>query len=279
MISFLSPSDRLPDPPEGVLRILCLGDVVGRPGRAALAAMLPGMRAGLRLHMVIANGENAAGGIGLTPETFLDLLRAGVDVVTSGNHIWKHREMRDALERRPEALRPGNYGPAAPGRGHGLFVLPCGTRVGVINLIGRTFMEALDCPFRAADAALAELAEQGAELCVLDFHAEATSEKRAMLHYLDGKIAAVLGTHTHVQTADACVTPLGTANMTDLGMCGVEEGSVLGMGREAVVRRFTTGLPQAFVPAKGTGGLNGAVLEVEKSSGKALSIFPLRGTS
>jgi metallophosphoesterase (TIGR00282 family) len=279
MIRLLSSEDHLPEAPEGVLRVLCLGDVVGRPGRTALAERLPRLRAAMGLHMVIANGENAAGGIGLTPETFKELRRSGVDVVTSGNHIWKHKEMHAALNSFPEVLRPANYGPDAPGRGWGLFNLACGAKVGVLNLMGRSFMEPLDCPFKAADAALADLAAQGADFCILDFHAEATSEKRAMQHYLDGRIAAALGTHTHVQTADARVSAAGTACLTDLGMCGVEADSVLGMRWEAVVKRFVSGLPQAFSPAKGRGTLNGAVLEVQKDSGKSLSILPLRDNS
>ena len=264
------------EPHGGTCRILCLGDVVGRPGRQVLKERLPKLRSALALDMVIANGENAAGGIGLTPDAFRELLSAGVDVVTSGNHIWKHKEMYPWLDRRAEVLRPDNYGPDAPGRGFCLHVLASGARVGVLNLIGRSFMEALDCPFRAADAALAAMAEQGADFCLVDFHAEASSEKRAMAHYLDGRVAAVLGTHTHVQTADARVSALGTASLTDLGMCGVEEDSVIGMAREAVIKRFVTALPQTFKPAKGRASLNGALVEIEKNSGKALSLRLLR---
>ncbi len=261
---------------EDVYRILCLGDVVGRPGRQALAERLPSLRAALGLDMVVANGENASGGIGLTPEVLRELLAAGVDVVTTGNHIWKHKEIYPWLNKHAALLRPANYGPKAPGRGFCLHALPCGTKVGVLNLIGRSFMEPLDCPFQAADTALAALAEQGADFCLVDFHAEASSEQRAMAHYLDGRAVAVLGTHTHVQTADAWVSALGTASLTDLGMCGVEEESVIGMGKEAVIKRFVTGLPQSFKPAKGRASLNGAVLEIDKESRKALSIRLLR---
>lgn len=266
------------DAPEtDILRILCLGDVVGRPGRQILRECLPGLRVSLGLDMVIANGENAAGGIGLTPETFRELTGAGVDVVTSGNHIWKHREIFGMLDKEPFLLRPANYGSRAPGKGHCLFTLKDGFRVGVINLLGRVFMEPSDCPFSAADAALETLAAEGADCCLLDFHAEASSEKRGMLHYLDGRIAAVFGTHTHVQTADAYVTASGTAGLTDLGMCGVELDSVIGMAKEPVLKRFTSGLPQPFRPAKGAATLNGALLKVEKMSGKSLSIELLRG--
>ena len=263
---------------EDGIRILCLGDVMGRPGRQVLRERLPLLRQKLGLDMVIANGENAAGGIGLTVSTFRELLQAGVDVVTSGNHIWKHREILSLLDSSPVLLRPANYGARAPGRGGCVFTLGCGFRVGVLNLMGRIFLEAIDSPFDAADAALKELAAQGAGCVLLDFHAEASSEKRAMLHYLDGRVAAVLGTHTHVQTADAYVTDAGTASLTDLGMCGVERDSVIGMGKEAVMRRFTSCLPQSFKPAKGRASMNGALLEVSKNSGKALSIRLLRDT-
>ena len=257
-------------------RVLCLGDVVGRAGRRLLAERLPELRVALDVDMVIANGENASGGIGLTPEGLRELLSAGVDVVTTGNHIWKHKEIHPSLDRNNALLRPANYGPKAPGRGFCLRVLPCGTRVGVLNLIGRSFMEPLECPFQAADAALTVLAEQGADIRVVDFHAEASSEKRAMAHYLDGRVAAVLGTHTHVQTADARISAKGTASLTDLGMCGVEEDSVIGMTKEAVIKRFVSGLPQPFTPAKGRATLNGVLIEIDKKSRNALSIRLLR---
>ena len=261
---------------NNLCRILCLGDVVGRAGRRLLAERLPELRAALAVDMVIANGENASGGIGLTPEGLRELLSAKVDVITTGNHIWKHKEIHPSLDKSKALLRPINYGLKAPGRGFCLHELPCGTKVGVLNLIGRSFMEPLNCPFQAADAALAALAEQGAAFCLVDFHAEASSEKRAMAHYLDGRAAAVLGSHTHVQTADARVSALGTASLTDLGMCGVEDDSVIGMAKEAVIKRFVSGLPQPFRPAKGQASFNGALVEIDKSSGKALSISLLR---
>lgn len=261
---------------ETAYRLLCLGDVVGRPGRQALAERLPSLRAALSVDMVIVNGENAAGGLGLTPEVLRELLAAGADVVTTGNHIWKHKEMYPHLDKRQEVIRPANYGFKAPGRGFCLHVLPDGATVGVLNLIGRSFMEPLECPFQAADAALTVLAEQGADIRVVDFHAEASSEKRAMAHYLDGRVAAVLGTHTHVQTADARISAKGTASLTDLGMCGVEEDSVIGMTKEAVIKRFVSGLPQPFTPAKGRATLNGVLIEIDKKSRNALSIRLLR---
>jgi metallophosphoesterase (TIGR00282 family) len=264
--------------PESI-RVLCLGDIVGRPGRKLLRERLPALRASLGADMVIANGENAAGGIGLSPDTLRELLAAGVDVVTSGNHIWKHRKIYPVLDKSERLLRPLNYGDAAPGRGCLSFALSCGTRVGVLNLIGRVFMDPADCPFAAADTALAQLREQGAAMIFVDFHAEASSEKRAMAHYLDGRCTAVLGTHTHVQTADAFVSPAGTASLTDLGLCGVERESVLGMDTAKVLKRFTTGLPHPFIPARGDAVFNGALVEVHKMSGRALSICLVRGNA
>ncbi|MDL2207288.1 YmdB family metallophosphoesterase [Desulfovibrio sp. OttesenSCG-928-M16] len=258
------------------LRILCLGDVVGRPGRRALAARLPGLRRKLNLDLVIANGENAAGGIGLTPDTLREMFGAGVDVVTSGNHVWKHREMRPCLDKEARVLRPENYGPEAPGRGFGVFVLPGGERVGVLNLLGRVYMDPVDNPFAAADRALNNLQEQAAGLVIVDFHAEASSEKRAMAHYLDGRVALVVGTHTHVQTADAHITDKGTACISDLGMCGVEFDSVIGMGKAAVLKRFTRNLPEAFGPAKGRVSLNGLLTELDPATGRALAVTLFR---
>jgi metallophosphoesterase (TIGR00282 family) len=272
MNSTYVPDDKRP------VRILCLGDVVGRPGRSLLRQSLPLLRRRLSLDVVIANGENAAGGIGLTPETFRELLAAGVDAVTSGNHIWKHREIRPHLAERAELLRPANYGPAAPGKGITVLPLPGGWSVAVLNLLGRTFMEAVDCPFRAADEALAFLdaSHPEARLRIVDFHAEATSEKRAMALHLDGRVSAVCGTHTHVQTADARVSAAGTASITDLGMCGVEDVSVIGMEAAPVLRHFITRLPAAFRPARGEASLNGVIVECDELSGKALSIALLR---
>ena len=274
-----SPQTAPPQQAQDTLRVLCLGDIVGRPGRKLLKERLPALRASLDLDMVIANGENAAGGIGLSPETLRELLSSGVDVVTSGNHIWKHREIYPVLDKNERVLRPLNYGPRVPGRGCLVFALPCGARVGVINLLGRVFLEPSACPFAAADAALAELREQDLSSIFVDFHAEASSEKRAMAHYLDGRATAVLGTHTHVQTADAFVSAAGTASLTDLGLCGVERESVLGMDAAKVLKRFTTGLPHPFIPAKGEAVFNGALVEVNKISGKALSIRLVRGNA
>ncbi|MDL2267472.1 YmdB family metallophosphoesterase [Desulfovibrio sp. OttesenSCG-928-G15] len=259
------------------VRILCLGDVVGRPGRKVLGDTLLPLRRSLGLDFVIANGENASGGIGLTASGMRELFAAGVDCITSGNHIWRHKEIFPFLHNEPRLLRPYNYGERAPGKGFTVLETAAGFRIAVLNLIGRVFMEPVDCPFAAADEALALLAGQSPDCIIVDFHAEASSEKRAMAHHLDGRSGAVLGTHTHVQTADAFVSASGTASLTDLGMCGVEEASVIGMSTQKILKRFTTCLPQPFIPEKGNATLNGALIEVDKKTGKALCILPLRG--
>ena len=253
------------------MRILFLGDVVGRPGRAAVKEQLPALRRDLAL--VLANGENASGGIGLTPESAKELFAAGVDVLTSGNHIWKHPEVHVYLDKEPRLLRPANYPPGAPGRGLGLFDLAGGARVAVLNLLGRTYMEAVDCPFRKADELLAQVPDS-VSLRLVDFHAEATSEKLALSCYLDGRVSAVLGTHTHVQTNDARILAGGTACITDLGMCGVQE-SVLGMDQRLILKRFLTQLPVRFKPALGKARLQGVVLDLDEATGRARSIEPV----
>lgn len=252
------------------MRILYLGDVMARWGRMAVAREVPELRQKLGLDLVLANAENASGGLGLTPDSAKELFAASVDVLTSGNHIWKHREVWDYLDREERLLRPANYPQGAPGRGLGLYPLPGGGRFAVLNLLGRTYMEPVDCPFDKADQLLALVPEDVA-VRLVDFHAEATSEKLALAAYLDGRVSAVLGTHTHVQTSDARVTEAGTACVTDLGMCGVQD-SVLGMDTDIILRRFRTGLPERFKPAKGTAELRGAVLDLDPASGKAAAI-------
>ncbi len=260
------------------LRILCLGDVVGRPGRQVLRDKLPLLRSRLGLHMVIANGENAAGGIGLTGETLDELLKSGVDVVTSGNHVWKHREFYPFLDKNSRIVRPENQAAGLPGRGMAVYTLKDGVRVAVLNLLGRSFMAPAQCPFEAADCLLGQIPDD-VRVRIVDFHAEATSEKKALALYLDGRVSAVFGTHTHVQTADAVISPCGTAMLTDLGMCGVEEDSVLGMSKSAIIAKFRTGLPQAFKPARGLASVNGALVEIDPASGKALALSLVRGSA
>jgi hypothetical protein len=259
------------------MRILFFGDIVGKPGRQALKELLPAMRREHAPDVVIANGENASGGIGLTAETLRELLGMGIDILTTGNHVWKHRDLYGPLDKEPRLLRPANYPAGAPGRGLGVYDLPGGHRLAVLNLCGTTYMDPLDCPFRTAETLLAQLeAEEGQPVVrLVDFHAEATSEKKALGWFLDGRVSAVIGTHTHVQTADAMLLPGGTAYLTDAGMCGVE-ASVLGMDHKVIVDRFLTKLPQRFRPATGRGSLNGVLLDVEDATGKARSIRALR---
>lgn len=254
---------------EEVLRLLFLGDVVGRPGRKALAQILPQLKGEYQIDFCLANGENAAGGLGLTPEVAEELLAAGVNFLTTGNHIWDKREIYPFLETSPHIIRPANYPPGAPGRGWAVVETIKGP-LGIINLSGRVFMDTLDCPFRLIDRILEEVRLQ-ANMIVVDFHAEATAEKIAMGRYLDGRVSAVIGTHTHVQTADEKIFPGGTAYLTDVGMCGPRD-SILGVEIPLVLERFLTQLPNRFAVAKGPVEVCGVVLEISPSSGRALSL-------
>lgn len=248
------------------MRILMVGDVIGRPGRRAVGAVLPELRQEYKIDLVIANGENAAGGIGLTKETAEELFEAGVDIITSGNHIWDQREIIPTLDSELAILRPLNYPPGVPGRGH----IIKGQAL-VVNLVGRTFMGNFDCPFRAMDQLLEELAEKPS-VAIVDFHAEATSEKMALGWYLDGRVSAVLGTHTHVGTIDARLLPNGTAFITDVGMTGPTD-SVIGDDTDAVIRRFLTQLPHRLSVGKGGVVINSVLVEVEEGTGKAVNIL------
>ncbi len=248
------------------MRLLMVGDVMGRPGRRAVEALLPSLRDELAPDLVVANGENAAAGRGLTEDTARQIFEAGVDVITSGNHIWDQKDIIPLLGQEAKILRPLNYPPAVPGRG-----LLTRNGITVMNLQGRTFMPDIDCPFRVADAALAELGE-GA-VVVVDMHCEATSEKQGMGWYLDGRVAAVLGTHTHVPTADARVLPGGTAYVTDVGMVGPRE-SIIGNEIDAVLERFLTGLPNRLPVAKRSSVVqfNAVLLEIDETTRRARSI-------
>ena len=245
--------------------ILVVGDVIGRPGRMAVGALLPGLRQQYGLDLVIVNAENVAGGLGLTSTTAKALLDAGVDVLTSGNHIWAQKEIIPYLDSEMPILRPLNYPPGVPGRGY----LLSGQAM-VVNLIGRTFIGNFDCPFRAMDKLLAELKHKP-PVIIVDFHAEATSEKIAMGRYLDGRVSAVLGTHTHVGTIDAQLLPQGTAYVTDIGMTGPID-SVIGDDAEAVLRRFLTMMPHRLSVGKGKTIFNAVLVRVDDNSGKAISI-------
>jgi 2',3'-cyclic-nucleotide 2'-phosphodiesterase len=243
-----------------------IGDIVGKLGRRTVAAVVPEMRRSLDASLVIANGENTAGGRGLTPDTANDLFQSGIDVLTSGNHIWANREIYPALDSEARILRPLNYPHGVPG--HGYYKRD---GIAVVNVMGRTFMGAdLDCPFRAMDQVLSQL--EDCPIIILDFHAEATSEKIAMAYYLDGRVSAVIGTHTHIPTADTRILPQGTAYVTDLGMVGALH-SVIGMQLEPVLERFLTQLPVRWDPVdKGPAVFNAVVMEIDRETGRAVSI-------
>jgi metallophosphoesterase (TIGR00282 family) len=248
------------------LRILMIGDVIGQPGRRAIKELVPGLRKEFAIDLVIANGENAAGGFGITLDTAYELLDSGVDILTSGNHIWDQKEIIPHMDEGIPLLRPANY-PDAPG--HGNWVQD---GVMVLNLMGRVFMPALDCPFRTADAILKEAeGPDRPRVVVVDFHAEATSEKQGLGWYLNGRVSAVLGTHTHVGTVDARILPKGTAYLTDVGMTG-PVNSVIGSGVEAVLDRFLTGMPQRLPVASGPVMMNSVLLDIDQDTGKALTI-------
>jgi metallophosphoesterase (TIGR00282 family) len=248
------------------MNILMIGDVMGKPGRQAVAGLLPALKKELAVDFVIVNGENSAAGRGITEKTADALFEAGADVITSGNHIWDQREIVPVLDEEVAILRPANYPDAAPGRG----ALTQGG-VTVLNLQGRTFMPDIDCPFRAADAALETLPENAT--VIVDMHAEATSEKVAMGRYLDGRVTAVVGTHTHVPTADQRILPGGTAYVTDAGMVGTKE-SVIGVTIDSVISRFLTGMPTRLPVAENskTVQFNAVLIESDEATGRAKSI-------
>ena len=251
------------------MRIIFIGDVVGAPGRAAFAGLLPGLREEHRPDFVVVNGENSAGGVGVTAKTARQLLEAGADAITLGNHAYRHNDVYGFLDSDPRIVRPSNYPRAAPGRGYTV-VEKDGLRLGVVNLSGMLFMEAARSPFAEADAVLAEL---DVAHVLVDMHAEATSEKVAMGWHLDGRVTACVGTHTHVPTADARVLPGGTAYISDVGMTGARNG-VIGVRRELAVQRFLTQVPVRFETADEDPWLNGVLVEAD-DSGRATAIRQL----
>lgn len=258
-----------------MVRILFLGDVVGRPGRLAIEQYLRALAVREPPDLVIANAENASGGRGLDPGTAEALRDAGVDVLTTGNHVWRSREIGGYLEETRRVIRPANFPPGCPGVGWCVVrSRASGQAIGVVNLIGRVFMGEADCPFRTADVALDALKAE-CRVIIVDVHAEATSEKGAMGRYLDGRVSAVIGTHTHVQTADEEVLPGGTAYLTDAGMCGPAE-SVLGIRADRVIERFLTQMPNRFDLAGGSVWVQGALLTVDEKSGRAVGIERVR---
>ncbi len=252
------------------MKLLFIADVVGQPGRRAVQALVPRLRQQHRLDAVIANGENSAGGSGITGRTAEELLAAGVNIITTGDHLWDQREVMELLQKDDRILRPLNYPPGTPGQGSAILRCSGGAVLAVINLQGRTFMPPLESPFQAILGEVERLRPVTASI-LIDFHAEATSEKVALARMLDGKVSAVIGTHTHVQTADEQVFPGGTAFLCDGGFTGPHE-SVIGREIEPIIRRFVTNMPQRFEVAKGRVLLQGAVVEIEESSGRALSI-------
>jgi len=259
------------------MRLLFLGDVVGRVGRQAVIAKLPELRERYRLDFVVVNGENSAGGFGITEAICTDLIDAGADVVTLGNHAFDQKEALVFIERYPQLVRPINYPKGTPGRGASLIKTPAGMEVLVINAMGRIFMAELDDPFRAVDAEIAKYALGRSAHCILvDVHGEATSEKQSMGHHCDGRVTAVLGTHSHIPTADCWVLPGGTAYQTDVGMCG-DYDSVIGMKKEAAVLRFIRKMPgDRLTPAEGEGTLCAALFETDDKTGLAKSVRPIR---
>ncbi|MGL4322762.1 MAG: TIGR00282 family metallophosphoesterase [Beijerinckiaceae bacterium] len=259
------------------MRLLFLGDIVGRPGRVAVAEQLPALRARWKLDCVIINGENAAGGFGITEAICDEILAAGADVVTLGNHSWDQREAMVFIERQPKLIRPINYPPGTPGRGAALIEAANGARVLVINVMGRVFMELNDDPFRAVEKAISDCPLGSAcDAIVIDVHAEATSEKQGMGVMVDGRASLVVGTHTHVPTADHRIMPGGTAYMSDAGMCG-DYDSVLGMDKHEPLRRFLEKTPGTrFEAAAGPGTLSGIAVEIDDRTGLALRLAPVR---
>ncbi len=247
------------------MNILMVGDVIGRPGRAAFARYTPKLRKEKGIDLVVVNGENAAGGKGLTEPVFDELLSGGADIVTSGNHIWDKKEVAAIIDREPYLVRPANYPEGTPGRGWCVYPWRA-KNIGVLNLAGRTFMPPLDCPFQKAEAALRALKD--CDVILVDFHAEATSEKLALGWYLDGRVSAVAGTHTHIQTADERVLPGGTAYISDLGMVG-PMNSVLGVRTDIILQKFTTGLPTRFDLADGPCVYSALFITIDEATGRA----------
>nr|WP_245523171.1 TIGR00282 family metallophosphoesterase [Thermosediminibacter oceani] len=249
---------------------MLIGDIVGRPGRSIIRETLPDLRKSLNIDFVIANAENAAGGNGITKKIAEELFACGIDFLTMGNHVWDNKDVFNFIEEELRMVRPANYPPGTPGRGSQVVDIDEGLRIGILNISGRVFMPSLDCPFRAADRELEKL-KKVTNIIVVDFHAEATSEKQAMGWYLDGRVSLVAGTHTHVQTADERILPEGTAYITDVGMTGAYD-SILGIEREPVIRKFLTQMPSKFEVAKGISQLNAIVVEIDNTSGLARKI-------
>ena len=256
------------------MKILFIGDIVGEPGRKSVARQVPRLVGQRGVDLVIGNAENAAGGFGITPDIARELFKAGLHVLTSGNHIWDKKEIIDYIREEPRLLRPANYPEGAPGHGSVVVTTTSGEKVGVMQLMGRVDMPTVDCPFRVGRRVLETLRREAGTI-IVDMHAEATSEKMAMGWYLDGEVSGVFGTHTHVQTADERILPKGTAYLTDIGMTGPVD-SVIGIKKEIAIEKFLTQMPRRFEVASGPCVFSAVLLEVDTAVGKAVSIDRLR---
>ncbi|MFA5088726.1 MAG: TIGR00282 family metallophosphoesterase [Candidatus Omnitrophota bacterium] len=260
------------------MNILCIGDIVGRPGRNVLGESLSELKKDFNLDVVIVNAENVAGGFGITPRVANYLLDIGCDVISLGDHVWDNKEALDYLDQNERIIRPANFPPGVPGRGWTIVTSASGAKIAVINLLGRVFMRYnVDCPFRSLKEIVQE-AKKVTDIIVVDFHAEATSEKMAMGFFMDGEVSAVVGTHTHIQTADEKILPKGTAYITDLGMTGAYD-SVIGQKKEIIIQRFLTSMPLKFEIATDNVWLHGAVISVDEKTGRAQQITRIQRRS
>ena len=256
------------------MKVLCIGDIMGEPGRRAVARALPRLVAQRQVDVVIGNGENVAGGFGITPELAEELFDMGLSVITTGNHAWDKKEALEYFPRQSRLLRPANYPPGVPGNGSVVVESPGGERLGVLQLMGRAYMPTIDCPFQVAKRELEKIKLETAAI-IVEMHAEATSEKMAMGHYLDGDVTAVVGTHTHVQTADEQILPKGTAYITDIGMSGPLH-SVIGVRKELAIEKFLTGMPRRFEVASGPSVFCALLIELDGRLGKAIDMERIR---
>lgn len=259
-----------------MFRVFMIGDIVGRPGRSIVKKLVRDIRKKRNIDIVIANGENAAGGNGITEEITNELFNNSVDIITMGNHTWDKKEILQFIEHEPRLIRPANYPPNTPGRGSNVFRFNNGIKLGIINLSGRVYLPPLDCPFRIASDIVEEMRKVTKNI-IIDFHAEATSEKIAFGWYMDGKVSAVIGTHTHVQTADDRILPNGTGYITDVGMTGPRD-SVLGVDKEIVINKFLTQMPARFEVASGVSQLNGLILDIDEKTGIVLKMERVQET-
>jgi metallophosphoesterase (TIGR00282 family) len=256
------------------MKVLFIGDIVGKVGRTAVKSLLPNLADKYKIDLVVANGENIAGGFGLTESLVSEIFKMGVHVITTGNHVWDKKDFIAHISKENRVLRPLNFPPGVPGYGSIIYTAQNGHKIAIMNVSGRVFMSSIDCPFRAAETELERLAKETNKI-IIDFHAEATSEKIAFGYFLDGKVSAVIGTHTHVQTADEKILPKGTAYITDVGMTGPVH-SVIGIEVDQIIKRFLSGMPSRFETARGDGIISAVILQIDNASGKANKIQRLQ---